>query len=239
MSFSTVNVDTKDVVNVSKYLSYGINYCKIVSMSVIKARSTESRKVQFQMEGAPEGKDFQGVDGAKGKVGRVETSYMSSDKAYKDFMRQIGVIADKLDVRAAVDGVSASTIEEYVDQVSKILKGRFAWWMFGAEEYDPRKFKMTLLKYAFIKADNEVDPESLKVEGYIATEIKNKEGAIAMKFDKTNRFHFSAFVAPNSDNSIPSAQAAMKDLPFALPASGNFNVDDIPFGNEVNDLPFN
>lgn len=234
--FGTEGIST--VEGVSKYLTYGINYCKITGISVIKAKSTDSKKIQFQMEGAPIGKEFEGVDGAKGKVGRIETSYMSKDEAYKDFMRQIGVMADKLDVRVAVDAVKASTIEDYITAVEPLLKGKFAWWMFGGEEYSERKWKMGLLKWGFIKSEKEVDPSTLKMDGYIGVEIRNTSNVVALHFDRTNHFHFNPFVKSEDGFSLPSASAVAGGL--NLPSSSS-QVDDLPFGpisNKPSKLPF-
>lgn len=236
--FGTSGINTEE--QVGKYLTYGINHCKIVSMSVIKAQSTESKKVQFNMEGMPVGKDFQGVEGAKGKVCRVETSYMKEDKAYKDFMRQIGVIADKLGVRKEVDAVKASSIEDFIAQIEPILKGKFAWWMFGGEEYNEKKWKQSLLKFGFIKAESEVDEATLKMDGYIGVEIRNKENVVAMKFNKENKFHYNPFVKSADADILPGASDSMKDMNFSLPGSTS-SVDDLPFGeisNDTSDLPF-
>jgi hypothetical protein len=236
MSFSTEGVRTEE--SVSKYLTYGINYCKITGINVIKARSTDSKKIQFQMEGAPIGKEFEGVDGAKGKVGRIETSYMSKNEAYKDFMRQIGVIADKLDVRVAVDAVKEASIEAYVSAVEPLLKGRFAWWMFGGEEYSEKKWKMSLLKWGFIKSEKEVDPSTLKMDGYIGVEIRNTSNVVALHFDKTNHFHFNPFVKSEDGFALPGASTVASGL--SLPSS-SLQVDDLPFGipsNKPSKLPF-
>lgn len=232
-NFSTEGVKTAE--NVSKFLSYGINFCKIVKMTVIKAKNTESRKIQFSMEGAPMGKDFQGIDGAKGKVGRVETGYMKEDKAYQDFMRQVGIMADKLGVRKEVDAVKASTIEDYIAQVEPLLKGKFAWWMFGGEEWAEKKWGLRLLKFGFIKAESEINAASLKTEGFINTEVLNNDGVVAMRFDKANHFHYAPFVK-SEDGDAPSAQSSLPNL--GLPFN---SVDDLPFGpvsNKPSDLPF-
>ena len=101
MGFGTKGIDTAERSGVSKYLHHGIVVAKINSIVVEKARSTESRRIVFNLEGKPiEDKSFEGVDGAKGQIGKMSTNYMNSDKSYQDFIRQIGVIADKLGVRA-------------------------------------------------------------------------------------------------------------------------------------------
>jgi hypothetical protein len=243
--FGTSGIKTEDFV--SKYLNYGINHCKINGITVIKAKTTESKKVQFAMEGAPMGKDFQGVDGAKGKVGRVETLYMNNDKAYQDFMRQVGVIADKLGVRGAVDVIKASTIEDYIAQVEPLLKGKYAWWMFGGEEWDAGKWKLGLLKFGFVKAESEVDADSLTLDGYIGSQLLNKEGVAIMTFDKKSRFHYHPMEKSEDGVGIGSAGAVAKDLPsFTFPddlptSPGSSAADSMDFGpvnSGPSDLPF-
>jgi hypothetical protein len=244
-NFGTTGIDTAE--KTSRFLTYGINHCKIVGMSVIKAATTESKKVRFQMEGAPEGGSFEGVDGAKGKVGRVDTSYMSTDKAYKDFMYQIGVMADKLGVRKAVDETEAPTIEAYVAAIEPLLKGKFAWWLFGGEEYDAGKWKLSLPKYAFIKAEGEVNADTAKMEKYNIVEISNSAEKVMLKFDRTSRFHYLP-LTKSEDGKAPSASVSQFGL--KLLNTGTANIDNIPFGDvsntpsklpfddEVNDLPF-
>lgn len=233
MNFGTEGLKTEE--RVSGYLTFGINHCKIVSIQVIKAGSTDSKKIRFSMEGVSEGAGFQGVDGAKGKVGRVETSYMSKPETYKDFMRQIGVMADKLGVRVEIDQVKALTIEDYVARVEPILKGKFAWWNFGGEEYSAGKWKLLLLKYGFIKSESEVDPSTIVMDKFAAVQINNAAGVIALRFDKKNKFHYTPFEPSQDDANVPSAADAMNsnlsvdDLPFGIPSN---RTDDLPFGND-------
>lgn len=244
MSFSTIGLETAD--KVGKYLTYGINHCKIVGMSVMTA-GTGSKKVRFQMEGAPEKAGFEGVDGAKGKVGRVDSSYMKEDKAFTIFMTQIGVIADKLGVRTEVDAIKAGTIEEYIALIEPLLKGKPAWWMFGGEEYEAGRFKLNLLRFGFIKSESEVDASSLKMDGYSGVELRTQDGKIALLFSKDNKFHYQPLSKSVNGADAPSASAGVlkfgqsnqvDDLPFGNPSSADTKtpfdqdaVDDLPFSN--------
>lgn len=249
MSFGTKNVDTTERSGVSKYLHYGIVMAKITGITVEKAKSTESKRIVFHMEGAPiMDKSFEGIDGAKGAVCKMATSYMNADKSYQDFMRQIGVIADKLGVRPQVDAITASTIEQYIAQVAPYFTGLFAWWCIGAEEYNEGKFSLKLLKFAFIKSLSEIDPSTLVYDGNIAIEAKNNAGVEMLKFDKTNKYQYTAFVKPDSGFQLPGAAAQAQT--FQVPSSptvvgGPPKFDDFPVAegtsvdpNNPHGLPF-
>lgn len=141
-----MNISTKDVVNTPKYgespyIKYGTGEYKINSLEVVTA-STGSMKVRMNMESRPITTPlFEGVDGALGKVGRVDlTSYMKPgsqyfDKSIETLQRKVSEIADALGVREAVNEVQASSIPEYVAKVSPLLCNKFTNWKVSAEEY--------------------------------------------------------------------------------------------------------
>lgn len=249
--FGTKGVSTEERSNVSKYLNHGINKAKINSIVVEKARNTESRRIVFMLEGSPiTDKGFEGIDGAKGSVGKMVTNYMKTDAQYQDFIRQIGVLADKLGVRAQIDAITASNIEEYINNVSPFLIGKFLWWNIGAEEYKRNRFSLHLLRYDFVKSLTEIDDTTLVHDGYIVVEARNSAGVLVLRFDKTNKYHMTPFVEPDAGFNLPGA--AVSAQTFVSPtvsvgpplfASSNedkpFDVANLPFGgSEVNDLPF-
>ena len=242
--FGTKNLDTAERSNVSKYLNHGINKAKINSIIVEKARNTDSKRFVFVLEGIPiADKGFEGIDGAKGCIGRMTTSYMKTDAQYQDFMRQVGVLADKLGVRAQVDSVTANNIEEYINNVSPFLTGKFLWWNIGAEEYKKNRFSLHLLRYDFVKSLTEIDDTTLVHDGYITVEARNAAGVLVLRFDKTNKYHMIAFVEPDAGYELPGAVSAAQTFatPSFIPSNDPkpFNVDDLPFGaGEVSDLPF-
>jgi hypothetical protein len=230
--FGTAGVDTAERSGTSKYLNHGINKAKINALVVEKAKNTESRRIVFFLEGEPiADKSFEGIDGAKGRVGKMATSYMKEDKSYKDFMRQIGVIADKLGVRPSVDAITANSIEEYVAKVSTFLTNKFLWWNIGAEEWDAGKFALKLLKYNFVKSLSEIDENSLTHDGYIITDARNITGASVLSFNKDNKYQFQAYVKPDAGFEMPGAAASSQA--FTLP---NFEAERTEYG--VKDLPF-
>lgn len=254
MSFGTAGISTVERVSVSKYLNHGINKAKINNIVVEKAKNTESRRIVIFLEGeAVADKGFEGIDGAKGRVGKMTTSYMKTDAQYQDFMRQIGVISDKLGVRPQVDAVTASTIEEYITKVLPYLTGKQLWWNIGGEEWDEKKFSLKILRYDFVKALSEIDESTLVHEGYITTEARNAAGTVILRFDKTNKYHFTPYVKADNGFNLPGAQATAQTFvaptlstapsgpPSFIPASEPkpFSVDDLPFGGgNDTDLPF-
>ena len=245
--FGTKGVATEERSNNggSKYLPYGVVKAKINSLVVQKAKNTESRRVVFYLESEPV-KDpaFKGVDGAKGRIGRMASNYMATSKAYDDFMRQVGIIADKLGIRKEVDEVTGNSFEEYILKVNALFAGRYLWWNIGADEYAEKKTNLKLMKYDFVKSTAEVDETTLRYDGFVPVEIRNAAGVVVLKFDKTNKFHFTPYVKPDEDFSHPGATMFQvpkgPDVLDALPPKKEFSVDDLPFspGSSDDDLPF-
>jgi hypothetical protein len=228
-TFSTKGVDTTERSPVSRYLNYGINLAKINSITVEKAKTTDSKKVVFFLEGAPiNDPTFQGIDGAKGCIGKMKSNFMNSDKSYKDLLRQIGIIADKAGVRPQIDAIVDTTIEGYIEQASKFITGKYLWWNIGAEEWEEGKTSLHLNKYEFVKSLSEIDEKTLKYDGYICTEARNPAGMIVLRFDYKNKFQFTPFV-----RSTPS---------FVLPGAASFpsteETEDLPFDYTGPQLPF-
>lgn len=238
----------------SPYLPYGIVKAKINSMVVQKARNTESRRVMFNLEGMPVlDPNFKGLDGARGKSGRVYTGYMASSKAYDDFIRQIGVIADKLGVRAAVNEIQSDSFEDYVARVAPFLSNQFLWWNIAAEAWDEKKYNLKLIRYDFVKSLAEVDESSLKFDGAIAVEAKNLAGTVVLTFDKTNKYHFTPYEKPDESYSLPGA-ASFPSPAGVMPGAGGvlmpnlvaagdpvskpFSVDDLPFSSDGTQPPY-
>lgn len=224
---------------VRPYLLHGINYAKINRLEVQKAANTDSRKVVFHLEG-PAVADplFQGVDKAKGQVGRMQTAFLKQSKAYEEFQEQICIIAGKLGVRQEIDEITSDSFDEYVAKIAPLLTGKFLWWVIAAEEYAKGKTTLKLPKYGFVKAPAEVDPSTLVITNGIGTEIRNAAGVVQLTFDPTKSYHFRAFVEPDTSYSYPDASAVAGSSVNFLPEGDNGG--DIPFGKPlgVDDLPF-
>lgn len=247
--FGTKGVKTEERSNGgSKYLSHGIVKAKINSMVVQKAKNTESRRVVFYLESEPiNAPEFKGVDGAKGRIGRMSSGYMGSEASYSDFARQLAVIADKLGVREELNAVPGSgvTFEEYMAKVNTLLVGKYLWWNIKGEEYAEKKINLQLMRYGFAKSLAEVDESTLKYDGYTAVELRNSAGVVQLAFDKTSKFHFLPYVKPDEDFTHPGASMFQVPkgpdaLDFPAAPQKEFSVDDLPFGpkDNTNDLPF-
>lgn len=238
--FGTKGIETTEKTSVSRYLNYGINKAKINTIDVEKSNSSDARRITFHLEGEPVTESgFTPAEGAKGRVCKMKTIYLKSDEAYKDFMRQIGVIADKLGVRSGVDSVTSSTIEDYIAQVSNYITGKYLWWNIGAIEYDDKKHSYKLIKYGFVKSLAEVDEKSLKYDNGIAVEARNSAGTVVLNFNKNSKFHYEPFVKPDAGFALPGASVTVENAALSttptLPTP-----DELPFGkpNDIDDLPF-
>jgi hypothetical protein len=236
MNFSTRGVDTTEKSG-SKYLAYGINKAKIVGIEVQKSQKSESVKIEISLEGEPiKDAKFEGVNGGRGKVGKMYTFWLTKDKDYQSFLRQIGIIADKLGVRSQVDEISVDGIgdfEPFMKQVTPLLTGKFLWWNIGAEYWDEHKYRLQMLKYAFVKAPSEVDESTIVRDKGIVTSISLTSGEPGLIFDVKNKYHLKTFEKPSTDGVAGSASS------FAATGSGNAinTLFDIP-KEPVNDLPF-
>lgn len=227
------------VKTVRPYLLHGINYAKINKLEVQKASSTDSRKVIFHLEGPPvNDPQFQGVDKAKGQVGRMQTGFLKQSKAYEEFQEQLCIIAGKLGVRKEIDEITSDSFEEYIAKISTLLVGRYLWWVIAAEEYAKGKTTLKLPKYGFVKAEGEVDPTTLVLTNGIGTEIRNSAGVVQLIFDPSKAYHFRAFVEPDNSFDLPGAvSVASAGSTSYLPGD---DIDNTPFDKPlgVSDLPF-
>lgn len=251
VGFGTRGVSTEERVSSGggKYLPHGIVKAKIVSMVVQKAKNTESRRVVFNLESEPVvNPEFKGIDGAKGKIGRMSSMYMGNEKSYADFMRQLAIIAEKMNLRTQLDAIPGTgvTFEEYMVSVNAIFTGRYLWWNIKGEEYDEKKVSLNLMRYGFCKALSEIDESTLKHDGYIVIEAKDSSGVVQLSFDKANKFHFVPYVKPDEGYNLPGA--AMFQVPkgpdsigVIPPPQKEFSVSDLPSfepADNENDLPF-
>lgn len=200
--FNSQGVDTSDKkFGPSKYITYGIQDLKINKME-IKVASTGSKQVVFSVEGAPvEEAGFEGIDGARGPVGRITTMYMKPESE-KDMVSIFGKISDALGVRDKLDQIKSDSLEDYVSKVSDVICGKFAKFVVSTEQYwDATKAK-SRDSFRFPKYDF--------VEKIGVAESK-------LKFDKNNSYHFKPAVIPSTIGTPESATAVKadkSDLPF-------------------------
>lgn len=200
--FNSTGVDTAEKsFGPSKYITYGIQVLKINKMD-IKVASTGSKQVVFSVEGSPIKEDgFEGIDGAKGAVGRITTMYMKPEQE-KDLIMIFGKIADAMDVRDKLDAVTSTTLEDYVEKVSKVIAGKFANFVVATEQYWDVTAGKAKNSFRFPKFDF--------VEKIGVTPSR-------LKFDKANTYHFKEAIVPSNIGTASSATAVKQaddDLPF-------------------------
>jgi hypothetical protein len=237
--FGTKGVETVEGSSTSKYFSYGVNKAKIVDLKLVKSPSSPNQKLEVWLEGEPvTEKGFVGVDGARGKVGKLVTYWLREDKHYQDLLRQIGIIADKLGVRKEIDEISVNSVSEfgqYLQNIKPYLCGKYLWWVIGADYYSETRYKLLLVKFNFVKSPSEVDESSLVVERGIPVQINLTSGGPALFFNKDNRYHFRPFEKADAEESAPSASSFKASGPtenlFKEIADSNIEKkeDNLPF----------
>lgn len=197
--YSTARVNTGKT-KLGQFIGYGISLLRINSLEVQKARTSDSKRIVFHMETeAVDIPGFEGADGAKGQVGRVMTIYMNNKEREEEFQAMAAVIAEELGVRKEVDQISATTLEEFVDQLNKLITGKFAWFVVTAEEYARTGRKPGIVlhfaRFNFV-ASKERGPDSLT-------------------FDKSKHYHYKAIAVPSTENELSDRVAeAIDDLPL-------------------------
>lgn len=134
--FNTKEVKTTNKNYISKYLNPGQHLVKINKITP-KTASTGTSQLQFEVETEPvttEG--FVPAEGYTGQVGTVKTVYIANQEQEQQISALISSLADELGVREAVDSISADTIGEYAEQLSKIVcNGEYVYMTINGREY--------------------------------------------------------------------------------------------------------
>ncbi len=145
------------------------------------------------MEGRPvTTPGWQGEDGAAGQIGKVRSSYMKSDESYNNFLTDIGIIADKIGIRAQVDAIKAENFDDYINQLNKYITGKYLWLVVTGEEY-PKQDGTTGVVLHFRRY------------GFVASQAEGKDHL--KPFDKGNKWDFKPYVAETE-------HASKDDMPF-------------------------
>ena len=199
--FSTKGVNTQETKKIGKYFSYGIHQLFIYDIE-IKTAKTGSKQLTLFMETMPITQDgFEAEPGHKGQVGRVAFpgTYLKLEdpKAVTEFNKNVGIIADKLNVRKQLDEVNAGDFDSYVQAIKPLFVGKPAWWAIAGEEY--------------LKADGKVGTR-LKTRGYSFISSMSEGQSHLEKFDITKSYNFKPVARPDKD-SMPAAEV-VNDLPF-------------------------
>lgn len=184
--FSTKGQEVKQGGGVQKSLQPGVVYAHIFSASVRESKNTGKKALELVLEG-PALENFEGwtiekgnENGPKfkGQSARVSASmwidtYNETSPSKNEIMNKLSIIAVELGLKDELDAISASSIEDWVAQVSKLLQGKDLYFFLKGqeEEYNGKTIvKLSLPKFKFANADE--------------TKLD--------KFDKNNQYHYKA-----------------------------------------------
>jgi hypothetical protein len=183
--FDSSKVESSNSGYISKYLNPGLQNLKINSIEISEAK-TGSKKLVLHTEGE-EVKDlgFEGVDGAKGPVGKIATFYFKPEEMEEKVSRIFSEIADALEAKPQLDAIQASTLEEYISKVAPLITGKFANFKIAGEEY--------------AKGDGKVGVKLLLPSKYFVEKAGRTPSKL--KFDKNNTYDYKKLVQP--DNFTP------------------------------------
>jgi hypothetical protein len=182
--FSTKGQEVKTGNGSMKSFQPGVVYAHIFSGNVRTSKNGDKKSLELILEGPalenfegwsiekndPEGPKFKGLSGRVAAT--IWTDQHNETNVTKnEIMYKLIVIATEIGLRDAVDNISASSLEDWVNQAVQILKGNDMYWFLNGkeEEYNGKTIvKLSLPRYKFCALDeNGLD-----------------------KFSKTNRFHY-------------------------------------------------
>jgi len=194
----------------SKYLSYGVQEAAIVGFELKKSSKSDKQLVVLLIE-SPKVVDagFEPDEKAKfgGRVGRVNFSiyFGKEDKTQMDqFISDIALIAKKLDVSEKVDAIEADNVEDYLNKLMPIIRGKFATWALTAEEYVYVKDGQDKIGYSLGK----------RRYGFIASNEEMKANPDHIKpFDKGNKYDYKPVALPSADPDFKT-QAPEDEMPW-------------------------
>lgn len=200
--FDLQSVDTADKkFSANKYLSYGVQELKINKLE-IKVAGTGSKQIIFFMEGRPVKEEgFEGVDGAQGCVGKVTTMYYK-EESEKDGVMILGKIADALGVRDKFNSIEHKDFTSLVEGCNKVLTGKFAAFAIGCTQE--------------VGKDNNKIYNKLRFTGKFDFVETVGTTPSKLKFDKENKYHFTAAVLPDNIGTSES-KTAIKQKQDSLP----------------------
>ena len=174
--FSTKGQEVKQGGGVQKSLQPGVNYAHIFSKKalelVLEGPVLENFEGWTIEKGNENGPKFTGQS-ARVSASMWIDSYNETSPSKNEIMNKLSIIAVELGLKDELDTISASSIEDWVAQVAKLLKGKNLYFFLKAqeEEYNGKTIvKLSLPKFKFANADE------TKLE----------------KFDKNNQYHYKA-----------------------------------------------
>lgn len=185
--FSTQGQEVKTG-GTSKSLQPGVVYAQINSGQLKTSTKGDKKVLELYLEG-PELENFEGwpiskdnPDGPKykGQTARVSATiwtdeFNNPNVSRNEIMYKLSVIATELGLRDELNQIQANSIEEWVNKVLALVKGKkmFFFLKGSEEEYNGKTIvKLSLPKYKFASVDE--------------TKLD--------KFDKNNKYHYKALV---------------------------------------------
>jgi hypothetical protein len=186
--FSTKGQEVKTTGGSEKSLQPGVAYAHIYDAQIRTSRAGDKKVLELTLEG-PALENFEGwsinrgeENGPKfkGQSGRVTATmwtdqFNETNPMKNEIMFKLTAISIELGLREQLDNISASSLEDWVAQAVRVLKGRDAYWFLKGteEEYNGKNIvKLSLPRYKFVNLDE--------------TKLD--------KFDKANQYHFKPLV---------------------------------------------
>jgi hypothetical protein len=184
--FSTKGQEVKQGGGVQKSLQPGVVYAHIFSASVKESKNTGKKSLEFILEG-PALENFEGWSiekgndsgpKFKGQSARVSASMWidsanETSPSKNEIMNKLSIIAVELGLKDELDQINASSIEDWVAQVTKLVAGKNLYFFLKGqeEEYNGKTIvKLSLPKFKYASAYE----DKLDV------------------FDRNNQYHFKA-----------------------------------------------
>lgn len=195
----------------SKYLSYGIQKAAVVGYELKLSQSGKQMVVLLMESPKVAETGFEPHEDSKfgGRIGKVNfTIYFGpDDKTQMDqFISNVALIAKKLDVTEKVDTIESDNLEDYLNKLLPIIRGKFAYWAITAQEYQKKDsdkvgYTLGLRRFGFIATVDEMEanPNHLK------------------PFDMSNPFDYKALATPSKDpdeDPIMKAFGPGEELPW-------------------------
>jgi len=211
MSFSTRGVEIPEEKKVGgfQYLTYGVQKAAIVGYELKTAQSGKQMVVLLMESPKVSDAGFEPHADAKfgGRIGKVNfTIYF--DKTSKDqmdqFISNVALIAKKLGVTEKVDAIDSDSLEDYLNKLMPVIRGKFAVWAITGQEYLYNKdgknkigTSLGLRRYGFVATldEMEADPNHIK------------------PFNKDDKYDFKPVALPSADPDF-KAQAPGDELPW-------------------------
>ncbi len=202
-----MNFNFKDVSEqrgVSQFISPGVQVLKINNIVLERSRNTGSIKPVFFMESEPiTDPNFKGVDGAKGRVGKVSGNggyYLKDDNQQLEFISFLKTIAKFLGKTEEIEALPPSSFEDSVEGAKNVIAGQYARWFVAGQEY-PKGGDKYGIKLVFPSRNF----------------IESKDSSNLPTFDRTNPKHYKEI--PKSTGEIapgitPGRVSTGDDLPF-------------------------